>query len=407
MLDARIVSANRECKCHDSDDFPPVCEFLLSLIYPGLCYRNSICDRLALRVWIDILTPKHALFFEPLYRDLVRDGDELLLTTRTYREAQQALALKRLRFHVVGEHGGATRYGKLLASGQRVVKLAQLIEGWRPDTAVSFSSPEAARVAFGLGVPHVAVNDSPHSWLVARLSIPLSRYVCSPWIIRRKVWLSFGAWPDGIVAYRALDAAAWLKRFKPNPAVLRQLSLKRDKPIIVLRTEESFASYLEGKASDSAPVIGPVTEELLKQKLDAQIVISTRYGRQAPVLRQKFGNKVRVVDHMIDATSLLYYASVFIGSGGTMTIEAALLGRPAISNFPGEKPLYIKYLERKGLVKTIRSPREIALRVTRILASGEELEGQEKRGTRLLREMEDPVKVIAGVVRKAWKKTQS
>ena len=141
----------------------------------------------SLKVWIDVLTPKHALFFEPLYRDLVQDGYELLLTTRTYREAVEALRLKKLKFRVVGEHGGGSRYGKLLASGRRVVELARLIESWRPDTAVSFSSPEAARVAFGLGVPHVAVNDSPHSWLVARLSIPLSRYVCSPWIIRRRV----------------------------------------------------------------------------------------------------------------------------------------------------------------------------------------------------------------------------
>jgi len=360
-----------------------------------------------MRVWIDILTPKHALFFEPLYRDLARDGHELLLTTRTYREAQEALELKRLRFHVVGEHGGATRYGKLLASGRRVVKLAQLIESWKPDTAVSFSSPEAARVAFGLGVPHVAVNDSPHSWLVARLSIPLSRYVCSPWIIRRNVWLSFGARTDGIVPYKALDAAAWLKRYTPNPAVLKQLSLKRGKPIVVLRTEESFASYLEGRASDSAPVIGPVTEEILRRKLDAQIVISTRYGRQAPVLRQKFGDRVRVVDHIIDATSLLYYSTIFIGSGGTMTVEAALLGRPAISNFPGEKPLYIKYLERKGLVETIRSPREIALRVAMTLASEEEREEQENRGAKLLRHMEDPVKVISRVAKKTWSKTEN
>src|SRR6184192_1398842 len=229
-----------------------------------------------MKVWIDILNPKHALFFEPLYRDLVRDGHEMLLTTRTYREAEEALGLKRLRYRVVGQHGGATRYGKLLASGRRVVRLAQMIESWRPDSAISFSSPEAARVAFGLGVPHVSVNDSPHSWQVARLSIPLSRYVCSPWIIRRRVWLSFGAPPDGIVPYRALDAAAWLKRHKPNPAVLKQLSLKRDKPIILLRTEESYASYLEGKASDEAPVIGPVAEEILKIKLDAQVVISTR-----------------------------------------------------------------------------------------------------------------------------------
>jgi len=360
-----------------------------------------------MKVWIDILTPKHTLFFEPLYRDFARAGHELLLTTRTYREAEEALELRRLRFRVVGEHGGGSRYGKLLASGRRVVKLAQLIEHWSPDTAVSFSSPEAARVAFGLGVPHIAVNDSPHSWLVARLSIPLSRYVCSPWIIRRKVWLSFGALPDGIVSYRALDAAAWLKRHRPNPAVLKQLKLRKDKPIIVLRTEESFASYLEGKASDRAPVIGPITEELLRRKLDAQIVISTRYGRQAPVLRKKFGSRVRVVDHIIDATSLLYYSTYFIGSGGTMTVEAALLGRPAISCFPGEKPLYIKYLEKKSLVKTIQSPRQIALMVSRSLSSDEERKQQERRGTKLLHEMEDPIRVISGVVRKTWKETRT
>ncbi|MBO0889217.1 DUF354 domain-containing protein, partial [Candidatus Bathyarchaeota archaeon] len=248
-----------------------------------------------MRVWIDVLTPKHALFFEPLYRDLVKDGHELLLTTRVYREAQEALELKKLRFHVVGEHGGASRIGKLLASGRRIVKLGQMIDDWQPDTAISFSSPEASRVAFGLGIPHVTANDSPHIRPVARLTIPLSRYVCSPWIIPRNVWLSFGALPEGIVQYRALDAAAWLKRHKPNPGVLRQLALDRDSPIVVLRTEESFASYLEGRASDSRPVVGPIVKELLRLRLDAQIVISTRYGRQAPVLRKQFGRKVRII----------------------------------------------------------------------------------------------------------------
>src|SRR5881296_2028651 len=377
---------------------------MFSISYlPRLVFREFDLRSVSMKVWIDVLTPKHALFFEPLYRDLARQGHELLVTTRTYREAQKALELKRLPFRTVGEHGGASRYGKLLASGRRVVKLAQLIDSWGPDTAVSFSSPEAARVAFGLGVPHVAVNDSPHSWLVARLSIPLSRYVCSPWIIRRKVWLSFGAWPDGIVPYKALDAAAWLKRYKPNPAILRQLSLTRNKPIIVLRTEESYASYLEGKASDKAPVIGPVAEEILKLKLDAQVVISTRYGRQAPVLRQKFGKRVRVIDHIVDSTSLLYYSTIFIGSGGTMTVEAALLGRPAISCFPGDKPLYIKYLEKKGLVKTIQSPRTIAMKVRETLASDKAMKEQQKRGTQLLRGMEDPIKIISAVVRKTWK----
>lgn len=359
-----------------------------------------------MKVWIDILTPKHALFFEPLYRQLSQSGNDVRITTRTYREAEEALKLKKLPFQVIGEHGGATRIGKLLASGRRIVQLADVMNRWKPDTAVSFSSPEASRVAFGLGVPHVAANDSPHIRPVARLTIPLSRFVCSPWIIDRRIWLEFGALPDGIVPYRALDAAAWLKRLKPNPAVLSQLSLKRDKPIIVLRTEESFASYLEGKASDESPVVGPIVDKILRLNLDAQIVISTRYGRQAPVLRQRFGRKVRVVDHIIDSTSLLYYSTFFIGSGGTMTVEAALLGRPAISVFPGEKPLYISYLEKEGLVETIRLPRQIAQIVKRTIESKAELRGQRKRGTELLRQMEDPIKVISGVVRKTLKQSQ-
>jgi uncharacterized protein len=355
-----------------------------------------------LKIWIDVLTPKQTLFFEPLYREMSSDGNQILITTRTYREAEQALQLRHLPYRVVGEHGGGTPYGKLVAGANRIGKLARIIENWAPDTAVSFSSPDAARVAFGLGVPHVSANDSPHSRFAARLSIPLSRYVCSPWIIPREQWLSFGAQRDGIFRYRALDAVAWLRRNKPNPAVLKQLSLDRDKPLVVLRTEESFAAYLAGKSNDSKPVVGPIIAEILKRRLDVQLVVSTRYGRQAPVLRQKFGSKVQIIDRVIDTTSLLHYTTAFIGSGGTMTTEAALLGRLAISCFPGEKPLYIKYLERKGLVTTILHPKKIAQTLAKALTSPKELDKQKKRGTALFQWMEDPISVLTRVVRKTW-----
>jgi uncharacterized protein len=355
-----------------------------------------------LKIWIDILTPKQTLFFEPLFREMSSKGHHILITTRIYREAVQALQLRHLPFRIVGEHGGGTPYGKLLAGVNRIGKLAGIIQEWGPDAAVSFSSPDAARVAFGLGVPHVSANDSPHSRFAARLSIPLSRYVCSPWIIPREEWLSFGAPRDGIFRYRALDAVAWLRRNKPNPAVLKQLSLDRDKPVVVLRTEESFAAYLAGKSDDSKPVVGPVISEILKRRLDVQLVVSTRYGRQAPVLRQKFGSKLQVIDRVIDTTSLLHYTTAFIGSGGTMTIEAALLGKLAVSCFPGKKPLYIKYLERKGLVRTILNPKRIADTLERALSSQKELDRQEKRGTALFHWMEDPISVLTRVVRKTW-----
>lgn len=356
-----------------------------------------------MRVWIDILTPKQTLFFEPLYRQMLGDRHQLLITTRTYREAEEALQMRRLPFRIVGEHGGGSPYGKLLAGARRVAELANLIQRWHPEVAVSFSSPDAARVSFGLGVPHISANDSPHSKFAARLSIPLSRYVCSPWIIPSQVWLSFGAPRDGVVKYRALDAAAWLKRNKPKRSVLKELTLDDDKPIVFLRTEESFASYLAGKSDDSRPVVGPVISEILKLKLEVQLVVSTRYGRQAPALHRRFGTKIKIIDRVVDTTSLLHYTTSFIGSGGTMTIEAALLGKLTISCYPGEKPLYIKYLERKRLVQSILSPKRIARTIMNALASSNGLEKQHIRGTDLLRQMEDPIPIIAKVVEKAAK----
>ena len=227
-----------------------------------------------MKVWIDILTPKQALFFAPLHDVFKAEGHQVLITTRLYREAEQALRFKKLHYEVVGKHGGGAPFGKLVASGDRVVKLASLMNSWDPDVAVSFSSPEAARVAFGLGIPHVAANDSPHSWMVARLTIPLSVPVCSPWIIKASVWKAFGA--RGIVRYRALDPSAWLKRHKSIRRVLAELGLDPDRPIVFLRTEEAFASYLMGRASDRAPVILPIIEELLRLRMDFQIAVSTR-----------------------------------------------------------------------------------------------------------------------------------
>ncbi len=80
-------------------------------------------------------------------------------------------------------------------------------------------------------------------------------------------------------------------------------------------------------------------------------------------------------------------------------MEAALLGTPAISCFPGEKPLYITYLERRGLVSTMRSPRRIALTIRDILARPERFEQLRARGRRLLHWMEDPAARISTVVK--------
>jgi len=139
----------------------------------------------------------------------------------------------------------------------------------------------------------------------------------------------------------------------------------------------------------------------LKLNSTLQIGVSTRYGQQAPVLQRRFGRRVLVLERTIDAASLLSETDVFIGSGGTMTMEAALLGVCAISCFPGPKPLYISYLESKHLVTTMKSPAAIAKETINILRNDIRRQSQRERGQRLLSWMEDPTTKIDETIKRA------
>ena len=197
-----------------------------------------------MRAWIDILTPKQANFFTPLIKRLSGHGAEILATTRKYREVNQLLEIRKISAIKIGRHGGRILKNKLVSSAERTRRLALLLSKRRCDLALSFSSPEAARVAYGLSVPHYCVSDSPHAEAVSRLTIPLSKMLFTPKVVPKSAWSRYGIREDLIVQYDALDPAAWLKEFKPNPRVLDDLGLDQSLPIITVRPEETEASYL-------------------------------------------------------------------------------------------------------------------------------------------------------------------
>src|SRR5438094_10604672 len=99
-----------------------------------------------MKVWIEVLTPKQALFFEPLYRAVEGRGHEALITTRVYREDEQTLGTKKLRSSVVESHGGGTAFVKLIASAERITERANLSQRCKPCVAGSFSSVDVSRV---------------------------------------------------------------------------------------------------------------------------------------------------------------------------------------------------------------------------------------------------------------------
>ena len=75
----------------------------------------------------------------------------------------------------------------------------------------------------------------------------------------------------------------------------------------------------------------PIIKEIIKNFSDQEIIVMGRYTSQVRHLDQTFGKKIIVFNKIVDSKILLENAGVFVGSGGTMTAESALLGIPTIS----------------------------------------------------------------------------
>lgn len=346
-------------------------------------------------IWFDVLTPKQALFCAKIAERLLPLGFTISYTTRSYAEATEKLELLGIQAEIIGKHGGAGVYEKLLASAERVVALAKHVKTINPDIAFAFASPESARVAFGLGIPYFTANDSPHSRFVAQLTIPFALKLFTPWFME-STWKKHDVPAHKIIPYHGLDPVAWLEEFTPDPQVLRELGLTPDSEFVVIRPEEAQASYLHGIAEEASPVTNPVITRILDEFPDIDVVVLCRYPIQREAMRKRFGNQIILPDGVVDAPSLLASAVLLVGAGGTMNQEASLLGVPVISCHPGVELDIERFLIKKRLLYRLADPYKAAEKAIEILAHHDQfLQDHQARSEKLKREMENPSQVIS------------
>lgn len=341
------------------------------------------------------MTPKQVLFFGPVIRELETLGAEVLATSRRYREVGPLADRAGLALRYVGDRGTKGPEEQLLAATRRQAEMIPIVKDFGPSVAVSIASAVCARVAFGLGIKHLAVNDSPHSEVAGRLSLPLSYHLLCPWVIPYRAWERFGIQKKQVTTYRALDPAAWLKRDPLRGPVPKLDSRKKT---ITVRVQESDAPYL---AKADMGWTDKLLGSLLNAFPDANLVALCRYDYQVDEVKRKFGSKCIVPDEVVSGHDLLAATDLFIGMGGTMTAEAALMGVPAISAFQGS--LYTDgYLESVGLLVRARDTASVVSHAKRFVTDSYKA-GHVRKAKRILDSMEDPVPKIAGFVVKTAK----
>ena len=309
--------------------------------------------------------------------------------------------IRKQKLVIIGKYGGAEKHDKLDASLSRSKLLVKKISKFLPDITLSFCSPEAARVSYGLGIPHICFSDSPHATAVMKLSLPYANKLLIPWIIPKSDFKNMGIEPKNIIQYKTIDAAQITKQkvFLDCGTDINS----REWKTILIRTPEDEAAYLS-KQSDVVNIIKKIEEN----HFGCHIIVLTRYKKQADLLKKNFSKsaqiKVQIVSKVIDGKKLLRNCDVFVGSGGTMTAESALLGVPTISY--NATPNRIEaYLVSRKIVTRCMTPNKIAERIDFIVRLSWGVRGRLYERSRRLRikkfvgSLEDPYPILLKTIK--------
>ncbi|MDD1763254.1 MAG: DUF354 domain-containing protein [Methanobacteriaceae archaeon] len=318
-----------------------------------------------MKIWIDIVNAPHVRFFKSIIDFMENKGEEVFVTARRFGDVHRLLDLFEIQYTSVGRHG-VTLEEKLLESTERVYHLSKIIAREKPDVAVSKHSIELPRVSFGLGIPSVYVLDNEHAVAANRLTLPLCNKIIIPEAL--DVWdvLKTGADPNGLVRYNGTSELTHFKDFQYNPQIFQDLNLdlKKDKTIL-MRPEPALAAYLDTDCRKS--VLSPIVD-ILKEY--ANILVIPRFREQQEIFIHE--GEVIIIKPPIDTFSLMKRCDLVIGAGGTMNREAALLGTPVISCYPGKLLAVDGYYIDRGLMKRSTNVDEVVDLALELLMDNDE-----------------------------------
>jgi predicted glycosyltransferase len=268
-----------------------------------------------MRVLFDISHPAQAHFFKQAIWALRRRGDAVLVVAR--QKDVTVPLLQRLDIeHVCLSAKGSGMAGMASELLVRYVRLLALARRFRPDVMLAQTGVSIGLVGAILGIPRLVLEEAEHARLQQILGLPFATAIFTGTGYTR----SYGARQ---VRFRGIWVQSYLhpNYFRPDPAPLRAAGVDPDQPLIVLRTVSWGAAHDLGLRGTSEQDLGLIVQRLSRF---GRVLISAEGS--LPAALESYRNPVSV-DHIHD---LLAHARLYIGEGGTMAAEAAVLGTPAI-----------------------------------------------------------------------------
>jgi len=275
-----------------------------------------------MKIWIDITNSPHVNFFRGMVEEL-RPEHEVLVTCRPLANTIDLLDLVGIPYHVVGRHYGRSSAKKVAGFGIRVWQLVRFLRRQEVDVAISHSSFYSPLVSRLLGVPSIYLNDNEHA-AGNRIAFRFADRIMVPEFLDMAKVERQGARRGKVVQYPGVKEGVYLWSLGARGDVGTGSRGGGGRPTVFIRPEPWTAQYYKGKTNF-------IDDVILGLRDVCNVVVLPRGAEQAVHYQGEEFSGVRVPDRSLGLAEIMERCSVFIGAGGTMTREAAVLGVPTIS----------------------------------------------------------------------------
>ncbi|WP_147205358.1 DUF354 domain-containing protein [Segetibacter aerophilus] len=274
-----------------------------------------------MRIWIDFINSPQVSFFEPLIGELTSLGHEFVLTCRDSANTVELIKQRKWSCKIIGSKAEKGILKKLLAFPLRINALYRFLKHRGINVAIcqsSFYLPLTSRL---LRVPSIYTNDNEH----ALGNIPaflFANKIFIPENLSIAKVLKKGARKSKIIQYPGVKEGVYLW---PKGKIIQDRRRENfcDKKIYV-RAEPTTAEYYSGK-------LNFLDDFLIMIKKKYSVTVLVRDKAQFIHYSQARFLGIDVPEKPLSFEDIAVGCELFIGAGGSMTREMAIMGIPTIS----------------------------------------------------------------------------
>ncbi len=307
--------------------------------------------------WFDLDNSPHVPLFKPIFNEFDKSSIQFVVTARDFAQTIELLELYNIRHTVIGEHGGKSKFRKLLNLYDRSKKLKDFVKNYssKISLAVSHGSRSQLVTSKWLGIKSLLMFD--YEYTESKIFNYFSTFMLCPKFIPDKRLKDAGFNLNKIIRYNGFKEELYLSNFIPQNNIRKILDISEEDILIIIRPPSMVGNYHDTKSEKILTSLISILKD--QDNIEVIIVNRTRVEKEFIDKIKGSAKNIKYLNKVVDGLQLIYAADIVFSGGGTMNREAALLGVETYSFFTGRRPYLDEYLSSLGRLTFIENEKDL------------------------------------------------